>query len=97
LPAIATFETRDLCGRPEYDLTAVRLPVEAMGRRAVEILVARLGGDSTPVLQLRSRGELVVRSSTDPLKKTQLAQDWVAEFGFIQNDKAERVGSEVLV
>jgi DNA-binding LacI/PurR family transcriptional regulator len=84
---VATFETRELCADPEYDLTAVRLPVEEMGRRAVEILVARLGGDTRPVFQVRSRGELVVRSSTDPLKKAQLAQTLTAKFGLMHSAK----------
>ena len=93
---IATFETREQYGDPEYDLTAVRLPAAEMGKRAVEILVARLGGDTGPAQQVRLRGELVVRSSTDPLKKVRLVQALTAKYGLTQGCKSERVGAEAL-
>jgi DNA-binding LacI/PurR family transcriptional regulator len=47
-------------------LTTVRQPIEAMGRAAVELLVARIGGQRVPAEELLYEPELVVRASTAP-------------------------------
>jgi len=89
---VATFETRDLCGDPKYDLTAVRLPVEEMGTRAVSTLVARLGGDTRSAWQERLPGELVVRSSTDAIKRDRTIEILMSRFGLILDRQKRRVG-----
>ncbi|MER6693401.1 LacI family DNA-binding transcriptional regulator [Streptomyces minutiscleroticus] len=48
----------------EPPLTTVRQPIEAMGRAAVEMLNAQIGGQSVPVEELLFEPELVVRGST---------------------------------
>jgi LacI family transcriptional regulator len=67
--AIASFDTQNWFARPEYDITAVRLPADMMGEQAVKILAERIGGDARPIIHLKSKGKLIVRSSTDPKKK----------------------------
>jgi DNA-binding LacI/PurR family transcriptional regulator len=47
-------------------LTTVRQPIEAMGRAAVEILAAQIGGGSVALDELLFEPELVVRGSTAP-------------------------------
>ncbi|GGX95809.1 LacI family transcriptional regulator [Streptomyces minutiscleroticus] len=48
----------------EPPLTTVRQPIEAMGRAAVEMLNAQIGGQSVPAEELLFEPELVVRGST---------------------------------
>ncbi|MCX3062836.1 LacI family DNA-binding transcriptional regulator [Streptomyces beihaiensis] len=48
----------------EPPLTTVRQPIEAMGRAAVELLVAQIEGGSVPPGELLFEPELVVRGST---------------------------------
>ncbi|MFJ3223453.1 LacI family DNA-binding transcriptional regulator [Streptomyces sp. NPDC086783] len=48
----------------EPPLTTVRQPIEAMGRAAVELLNAQIGGSSVPSEELLFEPELVVRGST---------------------------------
>jgi DNA-binding LacI/PurR family transcriptional regulator len=45
-------------------LTTVRQPIDAMGRAAVDLLVARIGRAEVPADELLFEPELVVRSST---------------------------------
>ncbi|MGW3297042.1 LacI family DNA-binding transcriptional regulator [Streptomyces xiamenensis] len=47
-------------------LSTVRQPIEAMGRAAVELLVAQFGGREVPPDELLFEPELVVRESTGP-------------------------------
>ncbi|WP_460525822.1 LacI family DNA-binding transcriptional regulator [Flindersiella endophytica] len=47
-------------------LTTVRQPIEAMGRAAVDLLVAQILGTAAPGDELMFEPELVVRSSTAP-------------------------------
>jgi DNA-binding LacI/PurR family transcriptional regulator len=47
-------------------LTTVRQPIEAMGRAAVDLLVAQISGAAAPGDELMFEPELVVRSSTAP-------------------------------
>ncbi|MFF5473989.1 LacI family DNA-binding transcriptional regulator [Streptomyces achromogenes] len=48
----------------EPPLTTVRQPIEAMGRAAVELLNAQIGGTAVPAEELLFEPELVVRGST---------------------------------
>ncbi|MEW2039833.1 substrate-binding domain-containing protein, partial [Streptomyces sp. NPDC005534] len=48
----------------EPPLTTVRQPIEAMGRAAVELLNAQIGGSSVTAEELLFEPELVVRGST---------------------------------
>ena len=48
----------------EPPLTTVRQPIEAMGRAAVELLNAQIGGSSVTADELLFEPELVVRGST---------------------------------
>lgn len=48
----------------EPPLTTVRQPIEAMGRAAVELLSAQIGGGSVTAEELLFEPELVVRGST---------------------------------
>ncbi|MFJ4715870.1 LacI family DNA-binding transcriptional regulator [Streptomyces sp. NPDC088785] len=50
----------------EPPLTTVRQPIEAMGRAAVELLVAQIQGGVVPPGELLFEPELVVRGSTAP-------------------------------
>jgi DNA-binding LacI/PurR family transcriptional regulator len=52
----------------EPPLTTVRQPIEAMGRAAVEALLAQIRGDETVADELLFEPELVVRRSTSPAK-----------------------------
>jgi DNA-binding LacI/PurR family transcriptional regulator len=52
------------CAAPP--LTTIRQPIEAMGRSAVEMLVAQIEGASVAVDELLFEPELVVRGSTGP-------------------------------
>ncbi|MFJ9038730.1 LacI family DNA-binding transcriptional regulator [Streptomyces sp. NPDC102406] len=54
----------------EPPLTTVRQPIEAMGRAAVELLVAQIQGGAVPPGELLFEPELVVRGSTAPPSAT---------------------------
>jgi DNA-binding LacI/PurR family transcriptional regulator len=45
-------------------LTTVRQPIEAMGRAAIDLLVAQIAGAAVTHDELRFEPELVVRGST---------------------------------
>jgi DNA-binding LacI/PurR family transcriptional regulator len=49
-------------------LTTIRQPIEAMGRAAVELLLHQLEGERVRTAELMFEPELVVRSSTAPLR-----------------------------
>jgi DNA-binding LacI/PurR family transcriptional regulator len=53
-------------------LTTVRQPIDAMGRAAVELLVAQIDAASVPANELLFEPELVVRSSTAPAPRADL-------------------------
>jgi DNA-binding LacI/PurR family transcriptional regulator len=55
------------CAAPP--LTTVRQPIEAMGRSAVELLVAQIEGTTVTVDELLFEPELVVRGSTGPASR----------------------------
>ncbi|MFI0421556.1 LacI family DNA-binding transcriptional regulator [Spongiactinospora sp. 9N601] len=50
-------------------LTTVRQPIEALGRAAVDLLVAQIGKAAVPTDELLFEPELVVRSSTGPARR----------------------------
>ena len=49
-------------------LTTIRQPIEAMGRAAVDLLVHQIEGSAVGTAELMYEPELVVRSSTGPVK-----------------------------
>ncbi len=49
-------------------LTTVRQPIEPMGRAAIDLLVAQIGGQAVPQDELLFEPELVVRGSTAPVR-----------------------------
>lgn len=61
--ALVGYDDIEFAGAAVIPLTSVRQPSIAMGARAVELLLARLGG-SEEVVEARFMPELVVRSST---------------------------------
>jgi DNA-binding LacI/PurR family transcriptional regulator len=64
--AIAGLDDIELAGRARVPLTTVRQPVDAIGARAVDIVLARLRGERPGTRQLL-RPELVIRSSCGAL------------------------------
>jgi DNA-binding LacI/PurR family transcriptional regulator len=50
-------------------LTTVRQPIEPMGRAALDLLVAQIGGAVVPHDELLFEPELVVRGSTGPVRQ----------------------------
>jgi len=59
--AIVTFDDVEVTGSPFF--TCAAQPAEAMGRTAVERLIARLGGDESPVRETVLHTELRIRRS----------------------------------
>ena len=51
----------------EPPLTTVRQPIDAMGRAAIDLLVAQIGGSAVATDELLFEPELVVRGSTGPV------------------------------
>ena len=57
----------------EPPLTTIRQPIEAMGRAAVDRLVAQMDGDHVGPEELLFAPELVVRNSTAPANDRAIA------------------------
>jgi DNA-binding LacI/PurR family transcriptional regulator len=53
----------------EPPLTTVRQPIEAMGRAAVDLLMAQVGGKAVAPDELLYEPELVVRGTTGPARR----------------------------
>ena len=49
--------------RPHYAITTFRQPVQAMVRRGLELLAARIGAPDLPDESVLLRGEIVIRES----------------------------------
>ncbi|MDH6213042.1 LacI family DNA-binding transcriptional regulator [Streptomyces pseudovenezuelae] len=62
--SVVGYDDSALMNCTEPPLTTVRQPIEAMGRAAVELLNAQVGGSSVPADELLFEPELVVRGST---------------------------------
>ena len=54
-------------------LTTVRQPIDAMGRAAVDLLVAQIDAAAVPADELLFEPELVVRASTAPATRKPVA------------------------
>jgi LacI family transcriptional regulator len=61
--ALVGFDDTDWATLIDPPITIVRQPVTAMGRKAGELLMDRLGGDTAPARRIRLRTELVIRRS----------------------------------
>ena len=57
-------------------LTAIRQPVDEMGRMIWERLSARIGGDQSPPVRIRLSCELMVRASTAPSSGAAVPTTW---------------------
>lgn len=66
--SIVGFDDSALMNTTDPALTTVRQPIDAMGRAAVDILVDLINGVSVPQDELLFEPELVVRSSTAPVR-----------------------------
>lgn len=66
--SIVGFDDSALMNTTDPALTTVRQPIDAMGRAAVDILVDLISGVSVPQDELLFEPELVVRSSTAPVR-----------------------------
>lgn len=62
--SVVGFDDSAFMNCTEPPLTTVRQPIEAMGRAAVELLVALIQGGTVPPGELLFEPELVVRGST---------------------------------
>ncbi|WNF00245.1 LacI family DNA-binding transcriptional regulator [Streptomyces luomodiensis] len=62
--SVVGYDDSALMNCTEPPLTTVRQPIEAMGRAAVELLHAQIGGVPVPAEELLFEPELVVRGST---------------------------------
>jgi DNA-binding LacI/PurR family transcriptional regulator len=62
--SVVGYDDSALMNCTDPPLTTVRQPIEAMGRAAVELLNAQVGGGSVPAEELLFEPELVVRGST---------------------------------
>lgn len=65
--SVVGFDDSALMSCTEPPLTTVRQPIEAMGRAAVELLMAQIAGTSDAGDELLFEPELVLRGSTAPL------------------------------
>jgi DNA-binding LacI/PurR family transcriptional regulator len=61
---VVGYDDSALMNCTEPPLTTVRQPIESMGRAAVEMLYAQVGGGNVPPEELLFEPELVVRGST---------------------------------
>jgi DNA-binding LacI/PurR family transcriptional regulator len=61
--SVVGYDDSALMNCTEPPLTTVRQPIEAMGRAAVEMLFAQIGGGTVPAVELLFERELVVRGS----------------------------------
>ncbi|MEU4832534.1 LacI family DNA-binding transcriptional regulator [Streptosporangium sp. NPDC023615] len=64
--SVIGYDDSPLMNRTDPPLTTVRQPIEAMGRAAVELLVAQIDAAARPGGELLFDPELVVRASTAP-------------------------------
>ncbi len=64
--SVVGFDDSTLMTSTSPPLSTVRQPIEAMGRAAVEVLVAQFGGRDVSRDELLFEPELVVRESTGP-------------------------------
>ncbi|AJE43504.1 LacI family DNA-binding transcriptional regulator [Streptomyces nodosus] len=62
--SVVGYDDSALMNCTEPPLTTVRQPIESMGKAAVELLHAQIGGSSVPADELLFEPELVVRGST---------------------------------
>jgi DNA-binding LacI/PurR family transcriptional regulator len=62
--SVVGYDDSALMNCTEPPLTTVRQPIESMGRAAVELLNAQIGGSSVTAEELLFEPELVVRGST---------------------------------
>ncbi|GAA3776956.1 LacI family DNA-binding transcriptional regulator [Streptomyces chiangmaiensis] len=62
--SVVGYDDSALMNCTEPPLTTVRQPIESMGKAAVELLNAQIGGSSVPADELLFEPELVVRGST---------------------------------
>jgi DNA-binding LacI/PurR family transcriptional regulator len=90
---LASFDSQGVLKNPEYDITAISLPQGAVGQRAAEILVGRLGGDTKAVYHIQSPGYLVVRSSTNIQKKAELSQRFLRKINIGLNKEMNLSGT----
>jgi LacI family transcriptional regulator len=68
--ALAGFDDEDWMQAVSPPLTAVRQPVEALGREAWARLMARIGGDESAPQQIRLACTLEVRESSAPARRS---------------------------
>ncbi|GAA5146913.1 LacI family DNA-binding transcriptional regulator [Microbacterium pseudoresistens] len=66
--SVVGFDDSALMSCTEPPLTTVRQPIEAMGRAAVELLLAQIAGTASATDELLFEPELVLRGSTAPLR-----------------------------
>jgi DNA-binding LacI/PurR family transcriptional regulator len=63
--SVVVISPDDLAEHADPPLTSITIPAEDVGRRAVDLVMAKLGGDEVPSATLLAPG-LVVRASTAP-------------------------------
>ncbi|WP_255950468.1 LacI family DNA-binding transcriptional regulator [Streptomyces odontomachi] len=68
--SVVGYDDSALMNCTEPPLTTVRQPIESMGRAAVEMLYAQVGGSDVPAQELLFEPELVVRGSTGQAPRT---------------------------
>ncbi len=66
--SVVGYDDSALMNCTDPPLTTVRQPIEPMGRAAIELLVAQIGGQDVPQDELLFEPELVVRGSTAPAR-----------------------------
>ena len=66
--SVVGYDDSALMNCTDPPLTTVRQPIEPMGRAAIELLVAQIGGQDVPTDELLFEPELVVRGSTAPAR-----------------------------
>ena len=64
--SVVGFDDSALMSCTEPPLTTVRQPIDAMGRTAIELLLAQIQGAPATGVELLFEPELVLRSSTAP-------------------------------
>ncbi len=64
--AVVGFDNLDIVEQLDPPLTTVAQPFHEIGRRAAEVLLARIGGDTRASLQITISPELIVRGSCLP-------------------------------
>ncbi len=67
--SVVGFDDSALMSCTEPPLTTVRQPIEALGRTAIDLLLAQISGASGPGEELLFEPELVLRASTAPLTR----------------------------